>query len=93
VHAFGFCGLPYHLCGVLDGRGRALDIQRLRGPTKGQESCKSKRIASDVAEACMSARVDKISASIASKATPVVNSISTAHTVYQFGSCALRCGR
>ena len=51
------------------------------------------RVASDMADACMSANVDKISASIASKAAPVVNVVSTAHTAYQFGSCTLRCGR
>lgn len=51
-----------------------------------------KRIAADVASACMSNGVDKIAANIAAKATPVVNGISGLHTAYQFGSCVLRCG-
>lgn len=52
-----------------------------------------KRAAADVAWACQSIRVEKIAATVASRAAPGVNIASAAHTLSQFGSCILRCGR
>ncbi|HET6395794.1 MAG TPA: RHS repeat-associated core domain-containing protein, partial [Pseudoxanthomonas sp.] len=52
----------------------------------------TKQLISDVANSCMSVRVDKVAAKAAARVTPVVNAGSTALTTYQFGSCVMRCG-
>lgn len=52
-----------------------------------------KRAAADMAWACQSIKVDKIATTVASRAAPGVNMASAAHTLSQFGSCVLRCGR
>lgn len=89
---FGTCTL---VCGVDAAVGTNFESVRnnaiQNGAYKGVE-LGVKKIASDVASACMSSEVDKIAASVAAKATPVVNGVSAVHTAYQFGSCVLRCG-
>jgi RHS repeat-associated protein len=53
----------------------------------------AKQLISDVADACMSAKVDDFAAKAVSRMTPAVNVGSTALMAYQFGSCVMRCGR
>jgi len=89
---FGSCTL---VCGIDATIGTSFESMRNNaiqsGAYKGVD-VGIKKVTADVASACMSSGVDKIAANITSKVTPVVNGVSGLHTVYQFGSCVLRCG-
>src|SRR5690606_17463155 len=52
----------------------------------------TKRLISDIAEICMSARIDRIALTATARVTPILNTASTSLAAVQFSQCVLRCG-
>jgi hypothetical protein len=53
----------------------------------------AKQVIGGVTQACMSKTAESVGAKLAAKVTPGLNAVDAVLTVYDFGTCALKCGR
>ncbi|MFT3761664.1 MAG: RHS repeat-associated core domain-containing protein [Pseudoxanthomonas sp.] len=66
---------------------------RVQGVALGAADKGAKKVIGDVTQACMSKTAEKVGAKLAAKVTPGVNAADAALTIYDFGTCTLKCGR